>query len=517
MTDPRPPDPDPAPTGPRSTEDLAHLRWRLAGNPALPSAVVDRLIGLADDYIGYELADRTDLSRDQVLRLARHGGAPIAIRLLQRGLLTPEEVDDSDPRILVALADLGPIAADRVRPAATSPDPAVRAALAETAHLPTELLALLAEDRDLDVVVEAASSPRLTDALAETLVAHPHVSVRRALACNERTPVHLLVALADRALPAAEHCPVCDGTANPIAEYWTCDGSHGSALDELDFALVLNPHTPAETVCRFATHPDMHLRWRLAERDDLPQEVYRLLARDPIPGVRSDLAENPAIGEDIIRELAADPFPNVRRLLAHNPAVPLDVLTELAGSAKIGPTLLPRVAAATEAEIEALATSRNPVARMLAAERRDLSPRLVDQLAQDADARVLKSVADNPMVAVSRMWEMATGHGPRVAARLAQNPACPPDLLLHLAECSPPARKALRHIAEHPHAPAAALLICLADEKARAYAAGHPALPPHTIVELLADADLSVAGDAAANPALPVSAMHDLTRSDPLA
>lgn len=74
--------------------------------------------------------------------------------------------------------------------------------------------------------------------------------------------------------------------------------------------------------------------------------------------------------------------------------------------------------------------------------------------------------------------------------------------------------RALRRIAEHPNAPAEALLACLADEQARPIAASHPALPAQTIIQLLTDANTSVAAAAAANPSLPEAAMHDLAAPD---
>ncbi|MFJ8946216.1 hypothetical protein ACIRG4_23780 [Streptomyces sp. NPDC102395] len=40
--------------------------------------------------------------------------------------------------------------------------------------------------------------------------------------------------------------------------------------------------------------------------------------------------------------------------------------------------------------------------------------------------------------------------------------------------------------------------------------AAHPALPPRVVTELLSDPDESVAGAAAANPALPLTVMRSL-------
>jgi hypothetical protein len=497
--------------GMQADEDrLRELRCGLAGNPSLPASLVDQLIALGDALVWLELADRDDLSGHQIHLLASTDDAPVVTCLLERGLLLPHDVDRFDPQVVIAMADVAPVRHDWAWRVAVSPDPAIRAAIASTTFLPADLLAAVANDPDLDVVAEAARSPRITEPIAERLATHPHVSIRRGLACNEHAPSHLLVALAERRLPDPELCPACDGSDHWPAERWNCDGTHQNALDDLDYALASNPRTPAESVNRFAAHPSIHVRWQLAARTDLSQETYRTLAHDPIPGIRGDVAANPAIDEELIRALADDTTYDVRRRLAHNPAIPLDVLAGLATSAKIGPVLLPRIASATPSEIDELAASPIPAARMFLAERRDLPHHIIDKLARDRDAKVLKSLATNPALSAAQLWTMVADHGPRVSARVAANPSCPGDLLLHLARQTPPVQKALRRIAEHPNAPAQALLACLADRQARRIAACHPALPVETILQLLADADIGVAAAAAANPSLPESAMRGL-------
>ncbi|MGW0584753.1 hypothetical protein ACWD25_54780, partial [Streptomyces sp. NPDC002920] len=271
-----------------------------------------------------------------------------------------------------------------------------------------------------------------------------------------------------------------------------------------------NAATPAEAVVGFADHPSMLLRWVLAARPDLPPAVYRRLAADETPGVRADLAENPAIDDALIRTLAGDRGHDVQRRLAHNPHVPLDVLTHLAGVTKIGAPLLPRIAAASPAEVELLAQSPNPAVRMLLARRRDLPPEIRDALAADPDAKVAKSIAAHPGLTEAQLRAMVDLHGVRVLAKVATNPDASPALLEDLTRQKPPAQKAFREIARHQNATAQALLACLADKQARPIAAGHPALPPPIIVELLTDADWQVVEAAAANPSLPLAVISDL-------
>jgi len=227
------------------------------------------------------------------------------------------------------------------------------------------------------------------------------------------------------------------------------------------------------------------------------------------------VAENRAIGEHLIRALAGDDTYDVRRRLAHNPAIPLDVLVQIAPITKIGPTLLPRIAAATPDETDALARSLIPALRMLLAERPDLPPAVVNLLAEDPDSKVLKSLARTATLTDGQLRAMVARHGTRVVAAVARNPVCSTQLLRDLATHTPPVQKALRAIAGHPKADATALLNCLHDHQARPIAARHPALPAATITQLLHDPDDRVAEAAAANPSLPSQTMELLITAEP--
>jgi hypothetical protein len=87
--------------------------------------------------------------------------------------------------------------------------------------------------------------------------------------------------------------------------------------------------------------------------------------------------------------------------------------------------------------------------RMLLAERHDLPSQIVDQLADDRDAKVLKSLATNPALSADQLRTMVSTHGPRVAARVAANPSCPPDPLLQLAWTTPVEVAGLTGTAKH--------------------------------------------------------------------
>ncbi|MFI2433589.1 hypothetical protein [Streptomyces sp. NPDC018693] len=494
----------------------------LAANPALPGELVDQLIGLAGVEVAEVLADRADLSRAQAVALALRV-PDTAVQLAHKTRLTCADVDpETRPDAALALLDEGAGTPEWARRFATDPVVEHREKLAACPDLPPDVVETLASDADVRVVTELALwAPPET---AARLAAHPHAEVRSAVAANERTPPAVLAALITGAdLPPARGCLVCDRERIPfrhdpncprtdcdLPPNASCDGSHESTLHNMYARALQNPATPAAAAIAFADHPSTLLRRLLAARPGLPPAVYERLARDPAPGVRAELAENAGLDEPLIRALATDRSDDVQRGLAHHPHVPLDVLADLTGATRIGPTLLPRIAAATLSEIRELATSPNPTLRMLVAARRDLPPEIRDTLATDPDAKVLASIAPHPGLCDARLRAMTDRHGARVAAKAAANPDASPALLHDLTRHQPPVRKALREIARHRNATASALLPCLADPRARPLAAAHPALPPPTIVELLADAEDHVAEAAATNPSLPPTVMSHL-------
>lgn len=488
----------------------------LAANPALPVGLLDRFVTVADPELCLDLADRDDLTPAQTRRLAACGGVDTVIRLVRRRLLPITDLDTPDPGVVLALLDEAEAPEPWARALYAHPDPAVRAELAAAAHVPAEVLSDLSDDHEVEVVAAVAGSARLTGALARRLAGHPHLSVRRSVAGNERTPRPVLTALtADAGNPPARWCCGCDGRAAPPAWMRCAGGDHESARIDLAYALVTNPATPGDAVAGYAEHPTAYVRWALAERPDLPRHSYAMLAADPAPAVRAAVAENQAIDELLIRSLAGDDTPEVRRRLAHNPAIPLDVLARIAPITKIGSTLLPRIAAAHPDEIPTLARSPVPELRMMLAERQDLPPAVVNLLAEDPDAKVLKSLTRNSRLTDEQLRAIVTRHGVRVVAAVARNPSCSPQLLHDLAAHNPPVQKALRAIAAHPNADAAALLQCLPDRQARPIAARHPALPAAAITQLLHDPDERVVEAAAANPSLPRPAMECLINAEP--
>ncbi|MFD8599053.1 hypothetical protein ACFV1L_29025 [Kitasatospora sp. NPDC059646] len=490
---------------------MRHVWAGLAENPGLPREGVERLLALESPDLSTELAGRTDLTDRQVLALAERD-AVAAGSLAASGRLTADRVDpERQPVAALALlrAGLGPVEWAH----ALCERPELRARLASCPVLPPAVSRRLAAEPDLAVVIELAEAT--TDpAIAALLAAHPSEYVRQALGFNESAPAAVLADLIGNR-PPLDSCEVCerhpvpwvhppdcpdpDCTLHPGA---ACDGSHGFARETILQAALGHPAAAAADALTHLAAASPFLRAQLAARTDLPASAYATLAADPQIWVREPLASNPAIGEPLIRQLADDPSEEVRRSVAQHPRVPLDVLDRVCTTVRLGPLPVPRIAAATPAELDALAGSANRELRRLTALRRDLPDPVRDRLADDPDPRVAAAIAPHPGLDERQLRAMRQRHGRTVGAGIAANPDAPTALLAELVHGEHNVAT-LRALATHPAADGPTLTACLRDPRARRRAAVHPALPLARLRSLLADPDPSTAQGAAANPSLP--------------
>ncbi|MEU6984411.1 hypothetical protein ABZ946_13485 [Streptomyces sp. NPDC046324] len=452
----------------------------LADNPALPQRLLERLAQAGDEDIHHLLARRDDLTEVQARALLAHDDADLWT-LVAHGRVAWAEVPRDDPHLLVAAAQAGIAPEAAVRELAAHPDPEVRGGLASYGTgLPSDVLTALARDPDTYVAECAAQSSELPADLTEELARHPHVAVRAEFARSEHAPPALLASLlADGGHPAPSRCGACHRRAERCPD-------HAPGVRRIRLAAAANPAVPPTGLEEFLDADESWVVDAFAERTDLPAHFHPRLAAHPVACVRATAARNPTVGEPLLRQLAEDPDPEVRRAVAENPAVPLALLTALAGRQKLPREPLPRILAATEAELHEQAASRVAQVRALVAARPDLPAVLVDLLAADPDIGVARRIALHPGLGGDRLTDLVQRHGPPVYGAVARNPGCPGGLLRRLARDADSGRRTLRVIA------------------------AHPALPPDVVEGLLADPDPRVAAAAAAHPALPVETMERL-------
>ncbi|MGW4380794.1 hypothetical protein [Kitasatospora sp. NPDC004531] len=490
-----------------------HVWAGLAENPGLPAEAVDRLVGVPE--LSMELAGRSGLTAGQVAALAECGVVE-ARELVESGQLTAGQVDPAR-RPVAALALLRAGAAPVQWAHVLVELPGLKEELARCPVLPAEVSRRLADDPELAVVVELAESTADPE-IAALLAAHPSEHVRAALGVNEDAPSAVLADLINNRPPLAGcdvckrhpvpwvHPPDCPDADCALPGGAACDGSHQFARQTILQAALGHPAASVEDVLPHLDAPSPFLRERLASRTDLPAPAYAALAADPAIWVRAAVAGNEAIGAELVRQLAADPSDEVRRSAAQHPGIPLDALERVCGTVGLGPQLLPRIAAATDAELDALAGAADPELRRLTALRRDLPAAVRDRLAEDPVAKVAAAVAPHPGLDDGQLRSMHRRHGRLVGAGVAANPEASAALLAELVRADHNVAT-LRALAAHPAADGPTLTACLRDTRARRRAAAHPALPLDQLLALLDDLDPVTVQAAAANPALPVAEM----------
>jgi hypothetical protein len=170
------------------------VRWTLAARPDLPAEVASRL---ADDPIPGvrgDLAGNPGLPEHVIRRLARDASPEVRRRVTHNpnvplDLLTRASGSVLLPRIAAA----GP---DEVRQLAASPEPQLRALVAERRDLPPEIRDRLARDPDAKVVKAVAPHPGLPEDLLREMVARHGVRVIAKVATNPDASPALLFDLA---------------------------------------------------------------------------------------------------------------------------------------------------------------------------------------------------------------------------------------------------------------------------------------------------------------------------------
>jgi hypothetical protein len=393
--------------------------------------MLDTLVRTTDPELAWDLAAREDLTDEHAATLLAGHGNLVLIRLLPH--VDPAEVPLDNPAVAVRLVEHPAADPSWARELVKSAEADVRLALALQGNLPPDVIEKLARDEDSEVVSEVAGCQPLTPELIKELSVHPNEYVRNALAHNASLPAEALMAL------------VAGRTEIPL---W--------------------------------------MKFAMAFRPDLPTSVYTSLAATGIPGMRCELAKNPALPEELMREFAADKDTTLRQNVAQNPALPLDLLAELAPATQPGPEVLPRIAAATEQELRTLATSPVKQVRRLVAQREDLPPDLMAELAEDPDQGVGKNIVRNPNLSPEQMWTLVRRLGISSYPDAAQNGNCPADLVRHMLKNGHNTAQLHREIARNPN------------------------LPADLAEELLHNEDPLTSFSAAAHPALPIAAMEAL-------
>ncbi|MFE2523378.1 hypothetical protein ACFXEL_04010 [Streptomyces sp. NPDC059382] len=467
----------------------------LAGNPALPSELVRRLLGHRKG-LG-RVAKRPDLSDDVIAEIIATDDLWLTHSLaLNRSLpqafrMTLVEHPDPAIRTAVAIAAVG-APRELFERLLGDADPQVREHLAESDHAPADLRARLVTDPD----------PKVRATLAQWWTTAPE-PVRRLLLTDPDDSVRAgACATYFRRIP--HPVPPTDLVPALLADPVTRAGA------------VRHCTLDTATARRLADDPADEVREELAEHPDLPQALRDKLAQDPNLRVA-------------LRVFARQDTPEPTRAAVHARVLscvpPLDWLTN---HQDLDDDTVERGLTGVLARVE-LRTLRLPWVtadplpyvdspyvcfRASAAMSDHLPPPIIAQLLDDEECSVRTTMAlharDHVDSDTAERIERTYRPDKKVRWRPADDFPLPVDVLRRLATDPDPRMRQLalrdpdlpvesaRSLAEDP------------DHTVRRAVAAHPRLPAEDLTRLLADPSESVAATAAANPNLPTADMHQL-------
>jgi uncharacterized protein (DUF2336 family) len=179
-----------------------------------------------------------------------------------------------------------------------SSDPEVRARLAKKNGAPEWVLQRLARDPQYIVRASVAGVSCLPEALVRLLAADPERRVRGNVA--ERS----------RPLPPDVNRQLADDSHYEVRAAIAARTDDAQVLvllseDENNYVRVVvagNPATPPDVVRRLASDAHFWVRKTIAQREDLPRHLLELLARDPDGRVRKAIADRLDLPTDLSPE-----------------------------------------------------------------------------------------------------------------------------------------------------------------------------------------------------------------------
>jgi hypothetical protein len=266
--------------------DALHVMGK---NPTVPPDVVETLLHHPDPSVRQGIADRLDLTGDQILRLAIDPAVEVRTAISTHPGLTERQRADIDIDVTTVVGDGhygtadtrcrsipnpdGPVPqlADALL-AAGSVNPLLRRRAARNAELPADVVAVLADDPDLGVrVLLAQHHPAAPAALLLRCYLDYHCCGRDRLSELAQFPTEGLARFADDPDPAVRRL------------------------------VALDPHAEPELVDRLSTDPDATVRQAMASSPRLPAQ--RIIALLDDPELAEAAAANPALTVDQMQQI----------------------------------------------------------------------------------------------------------------------------------------------------------------------------------------------------------------------
>jgi hypothetical protein len=201
----------------------------------------------------------------------------------------------------------------------------IRHPVADNPNTPPEALLFLARDKNLEIRRAVADNPNTPPEALLLLARDKNLEIRRAVAQNSNTPYEVLLYLAqdkwssDVRSHVASNKNVTSEVLAVLAE---------DSWREVRIEVVNNSNITPELLSILANDVVSEIRASVAKHPNTPPEALLLLARDKY--VRDAVAGNPSTPPELLLLLARDEDLYVRYNVARNPSAPPEELMFLA-------------------------------------------------------------------------------------------------------------------------------------------------------------------------------------------
>jgi hypothetical protein len=306
--------------------------------------------------------------------------------------------------------------------------------LAFNPHVPSDVVARLARDRDPAIRAQAAWRSDLDPAVLNELGRDPNPEVRAQVAARSDLDAALVDRLArDADSRVREHIAGCPGLNPALLDKLARDPN-----EKVSARAQLGPRATTKSHRRSITRAALRRTADVigpvdANAEDLEPDWLAACAVSTQPQMRRVAAINSAaLPPDLVKVLAHDPDPDVRHLLAYNhPGAPAELLLEAFVAGPRQRSFLLTLPAFPRIGLGGLLDHPDPEVRALAATDTALAEPPYAQLA-DADARVRRAAAANPLLSAQRIVTLL--NDPDLAEAAAANPALSTEQLHDLLD-----------------------------------------------------------------------------------
>gem|GEM_PF-2578271 len=230
-------------------------------------------------------------------------------------------------RIVAANASISP---DVVAALQLRKDPKVNRALAANPATPMAIL----QELGMQYTSEFVHNPifKMEQISDPWFLTHLPSGLLKKILTHESTPESIL-------LWACEHRGDFDFAEDDTVEEWLISSPRSLRVIYSELSAYIRPriaqreNLPQEIVCALAADEDVNVRRTVAGRHDLPTTAVQQLSKDVDKDVRQFIAQREHLPQDIVCALAADQDVGVRRTVAGRHDLPTTVVQQLSNDA----------------------------------------------------------------------------------------------------------------------------------------------------------------------------------------